>query len=310
MRRALFAIGTYLVAALAAPAMAGPAPMNATPALWTVHGPKGTAYMLGSIHALPKNVNWQTPEIMAAMKRADTFVFELRMDEDNKARIAGMFRDKGMLPFSISLPSLFDEAMRQDYCDVIMQTHADPSAIVYMRPWLAALVLESAASGDSDFVATEGVDNKVYAWARTHDVKNFRAFETDELQMHVLMSMEGAGDEIKALRATMRKILSERPQDIHGMLAAWSKGDVKGLAAFGPDSTELSPENKKALLEDRNRAWIPQIAAMLNEKHTYFITVGAGHLVGKTGVPNLLREKGYKVDGPDAPQTAVLKLSH
>jgi uncharacterized protein YbaP (TraB family) len=53
------------------------------------------------------------------------------------------------------------------------------------------------------------------------------------------------------------------------------------------------------MLEDRNRAWIPQIAAMLNEQHTYFITVGAAHLVGPLGLPTLLRERGFRVDGPD-----------
>ena len=29
---------------------------HATPAMWTVHGPRGTAYLLGSVHALPNNV--------------------------------------------------------------------------------------------------------------------------------------------------------------------------------------------------------------------------------------------------------------
>ena len=42
--------------------------VHATPAMWTVHGPKGTAYLLGSFHALPKNVEWQTPAIKAAVK--------------------------------------------------------------------------------------------------------------------------------------------------------------------------------------------------------------------------------------------------
>jgi uncharacterized protein YbaP (TraB family) len=37
---------------------------------------------------------------------------------------------------------------------------------------------------------------------------------------------------------------------------------------------------------------------MLAEPHTYFITVGAGHLLGPKGVPALLRAKGYRVEGP------------
>jgi uncharacterized protein YbaP (TraB family) len=61
---------------------------------------------------------------------------------------------------------------------------------------------------------------------------------------------------------------------------------------------------KKALLDDRNRLWIPKIENMLTEKHTFLITVGAAHLVGPNGVPNLLRAAGYTVEGPDMPAPA------
>jgi uncharacterized protein YbaP (TraB family) len=43
---------------------------------------------------------------------------------------------------------------------------------------------------------------------------------------------------------------------------------------------------------------VGKISAMLNENHTYFITVGAGHLAGPKGVPAMLRAKGFKVEGP------------
>jgi hypothetical protein len=68
----------------------------------------------------------------------------------------------------------------------------------------------------------------------------------------------------------------------------------------------MTPVVRQILLENRNRAWIPEIHDMLNEPHTFFITVGAAHLVGPTGVPNLLRAAGYKVDGPDAPTSDVM----
>ena len=90
-----------------------------------------------------------------------------------------------------------------------------------------------------------------------------------------------------------------------GLLAAWAKGDVKGIAGYGPDNPDMTPEVRKILLENRNRAWIPEIRAMLNQPHTFFITVGAAHLVGPAGVPNLLRDAGYKVDGPDASASDV-----
>ncbi|HTW34856.1 MAG TPA: TraB/GumN family protein [Rhizomicrobium sp.] len=273
--------------------------ITATPAMWVVHGPRGTAYLLGSIHALPKNIDWQTPEIAAAMKRADTFVFEIPMDTESRTQLTQMFQSNGFLPVEVSLPSYFDRQMRDNYRHVIFLTHADPTNIVYMRPWLAAMALQGAADGETGLIAAEGVDNKVYAQAVARGVKNFRALETGEFQFRLLMGDGNINEEMTRLRRTFATIIASHKDIISGLLAAWEKGDTTALATYGAGSSGMSPEYRKAFLEDRNRRWVPQIEAMLNEKHTYFITVGAGHLVGNTGVPNLLREKGYRVDGPD-----------
>jgi uncharacterized protein YbaP (TraB family) len=59
-----------------------------------------------------------------------------------------------------------------------------------------------------------------------------------------------------------------------------------------------NPRAEKTLFDDRNRAWVKKLEAMLTQKHIYFVTVGAGHLAGPKGVPALLRADGYNVDGP------------
>jgi uncharacterized protein len=71
---------------------------------------------------------------------------------------------------------------------------------------------------------------------------------------------------------------------------------------------------EKALLEDRNRAWIPQMEKLVKTTPTFF-AVGAAHLGGKTGVIALLRQKGYKVtpianvdDAPASPANAHTAL--
>src|SRR5271163_595525 len=100
MRNVLFAVALSLYGTLVAmPAAAADSPpINATPAMWVVHGPKGTAYLLGSIHYLPKNVRWQTPEIAAAMKRADTFVFEAPLDEEAWSNARAEYPKDTLLP--------------------------------------------------------------------------------------------------------------------------------------------------------------------------------------------------------------------
>ena len=82
----------------AAPAFAEDAPtpvVHATPAMWVVHGPRGTAYLLGSVHALPKNIEWQTPAIKAAIKSkthvvTTSYVSPSMLELDEEAKKAGI----------------------------------------------------------------------------------------------------------------------------------------------------------------------------------------------------------------------------
>ena len=53
-------------------------------------------------------------------------------------------------------------------------------------------------------------------------------------------------------------------------------GDTKALDELVNGEFKDEPEARKALLEDRNRAWVPKLEAMLNEKKVFFVTVGAG----------------------------------
>lgn len=304
MRRFLLPIFVVMLSAAATlPALAGGKPPQkstvATPAMWTVHGSQGTVYMLGSIHALPKNIDWQYPALMQKLGSADTFVFEVPMDSDSRAKAVAYFQQNALMPAGMSLPSMFDAEMRADFRDVVMMTHADPTVIPYLRPWLAALVLEGQASGEKGFYSSEGVDNKVYAMARARGVTHFRALERDQDQFRLFIKDGHVEDEMADLRLTFKDILANHGGGGgKGLLQAWEKGDARALAALAPENKAMSAQFKKLWIEDRNRKWLPEVEAMLNEPHTFFITVGAAHLVGKTGVPNLLRVKGYKVEGP------------
>ena len=275
--------------------------VKATPAMWTVHGPKGTAYLLGSVHVLPDNIDWQTPQIKAAIKRADVFVFEIPMDADHKVMTARILGENALLPFDRSLPTYFDSEMRGEWRAAIEHTQIQPESLVMMRPWWAAMTLREAMTGNVPAYASEGVDNKVYAMASARGITDFRHFETADFQLHVLMGNATPQNEVDLLRAAMRDAAVRPMTSFKKLLTAWETGDPRAIDAT---NRATNPAGNKALLDDRNRSWIPQIEKMLAEKHTFFITVGAGHLAGPKGVPSLLRAQGYQVDGPDQPVPA------
>ncbi len=61
------------------------------------------------------------------------------------------------------------------------------------------------------------------------------------------------------------------------------------------EDPRLAPIQEK-LIYDRNRKMISRIEGYLREKGTYFVVVGAGHLIGERGIVEALRKKGYPVE--------------
>ena len=299
--RAIRAFGLVLCALLAAsvlPARAGEAkPVQAHPALWTVHGPKATVYLLGSIHVLPKNMQWRTPAIDAAMNASDVFVFEIPMDDaQQKQRVQAFIAQNGLLPAGMALPSMLNADERQDYSAAVAMAHVPAENLTPMRPWLAALTLQAGLVLQQHLSPEDGLDRQVYAWASKKPGASFRAFETIEQQLKLLMPQDQSL-EMQEFDADLKEMLKETTE-VRDLIAAWSKGDVKTLNDISNAGFKDNPRAEKVLFEDRNRAWVVQVKQMLAENHTFFVTVGAGHLAGPKGVPALLRHEGYKVDGP------------
>lgn len=85
-----------------------------------------------------------------------------------------------------------------------------------------------------------------------------------------------------------------KPQ-FSGMLDAWSRGDVKGIAdSFNSDLAD-SPELKDALLVQRNNNWARWVKGRLDQPGTVLVAVGAGHLAGDQSVLAVLEGQGMKI---------------
>jgi uncharacterized protein YbaP (TraB family) len=270
-------------------------PAQAHPAMWTLHGSKATIYLLGSIHVLPPQMVWRTPAIDAGLQAADTFVFEIPMDPSQKAEIQDFVKKNGLLPAGTALPSLLDADARKDYVAVLNLTHVPADEVTPMRPWLALLMLNAGLVTQQKLLAEQGLDRQVYAIAVKKGAA-FRAFETPEQQLKLLMP-EDQALEIQEFDAGLKELLNET-LSVHDLIDAWARGDVNKLNDLMNSGFKDNPKAEKALFDDRNRNWVAQLETMANQKHVFFVTVGAGHFAGSKGVPALLRRDGYKVDGP------------
>jgi len=294
IRHSLLALAS-LVFSISASAQVQFATIAARPALWTVHSTGATVYLFGSVHLLPANVRWHTPEIDRAMAASSTFVFEAPLDEAGKAAVADFVRRNGMLPQGTTLRSLLPKKTLGDYERALAVTNLTPALLDGERPWLASIVIDVSYLQQMRYVVADGVDQQVYAYAVAHD-KSVRNFETPEQQLSLFMPKSRAL-EIAEFDTDLKEFQSEQAS-IGAMVDAWGDGDAKTVGRIVNKELDSVPGVRKILLDDRNKAWIRTLDRMLTGHGTYFVTVGTGHLVGAKGVPALLRAQRYRVDGP------------
>lgn len=294
IRRALFALAV-LVFAVPATAEVQLAKIAARPALWTVHSKTATVYLFGSIHLLPANLVWHTPEIDRAMESASTFMFEAPLDAAGKQQVADFVREHGSLPQGTTLRSLLPPKTLTDYERALASADLVPEQLDGERPWLAAIVLDVAYLQHMHYVVADGVDQQVFAYATAHS-KQVRTFETPAQQLSLFMPKDKSL-EIQEFGADLKEFQSEE-STIGAMVDAWGAGDAKSVGRLMNKSLDSEPGARKILIDNRNHNWIKILDEVLAKPGVTFVTVGTGHLVGPGGVPTLLRKQGYSVDGP------------
>jgi uncharacterized protein len=295
----LFAAALLVALAIVRPVLADNAAplyakMPAHPALWTVHGPKGPAYLLGSVHLLPPQVDWHTKEIDAAFARSDVLVFEIALDSDAQNRMQTYIQAHGMLPAGQHLHDMLSPEARGELDAEVAKLPVSPEAMDRMRPWLAALTIEMMGITREHYSAWAGVDLQLQASANGKPVVGL---ETVEQQLS-LLAPDDPKVGLQAFEASLKTSTESENDKVGPLLDAWMHGRVDRIASLTQKELAKFPEARKLLFDDRNQAWVKKIAAYLDQPKVYFITVGAAHLAGPNGVPALLRAKGFRVEGP------------
>lgn len=86
---------------------------------------------------------------------------------------------------------------------------------------------------------------------------------------------------------------------LKGISAAYFAKDLMKLEAIADENLgngcDSTPEEKEALIYNRNAAWVDKVPEIVGKMPTLFV-VGALHLPGERGVLELLRQKGYTVE--------------
>jgi len=264
----------------------------ASPALWKVADADTTIYLFGTIHLLPPGTKWRSPAFDKAAAGSDTLVVETDIDETNPSATVGeLFK----LAISPGLPPLAERVKpekRAALATAIAKSGIPAPAFDKMETWAAAFLLLAGQFKDLGLESGSGVESILK--------KQFVAGGKPIGQLETNAEQLGFFDKLSegAQRDFLDGVLDESAdvkEQFGGMLDAWSKGDIAGIAkSFNADMGE-APELLDALIARRNANWANWVKSRLDQPGTVMMAVGAGHLAGDKSVVNLLQKQGLKV---------------
>jgi uncharacterized protein YbaP (TraB family) len=268
--------------------------------MWTAHGRGATITLFGSVHILPQGMDWRPEALTQALAEADELWFETPIDDASVLDVSRQALAQGMLPEGRDLSGLLSDPGKARLRRAETALHLPGPAMERLRPWLADLTIGAADYAREGATAEQGVERQL-AGAAPQAARH--AFETGAQQVSLFAGLPEPV-QVASLEDTLRE-LEDDPNQPRRLIDAWLKGDIKGLEKEGlEDMRRGSPQMFKAMLTDRNAAWLSVLSQRLNAPSTdgrpvrIVVVVGVGHLVGPGGVPALLRAKGFRVDGP------------
>jgi len=289
-----FGVGLLLLLSLVQPATAqGVAPKSTgRNPLWKVQGTNNTVYLLGSIHLLKESNYPLAAAIESAFTNSQIAVFEADVAEMEQPAVQLKLMTKARLPEGETLKDQLSAQTYAQFLEHAKRLEIPELVFSQFKPSLAAIMLAMIEIQKLGFDPAYGVDKHFFDRARKAG-KQTGALETVDFQINLVTDF--TKEEGELLMKTTLKDIDNTRQMYDDILKAWQTGDADALEKLINEALSEAPIIAKRMLTDRNRNWVPKIKELLNGKKTAIVIVGAGHLVGREGVVELLKKEGLKV---------------
>jgi len=278
------------------PALGAHAQNGSTPLIWEARSASNTVYLFGTIHVGARKLYPLSPAVEKAF--AASRVLALEADPTQTAGTLDVMANAGYKPPDTIANHISPQLMGK-VAAVLPQIGLPIEYARVMRPALLAMTIAVMEIGRQGYDPSLGLD---VHFARLAKQQGKPIIELESLsdQLALLQSFS------PALQAGMLEAAVESVQngtlatELRDLVVAWRAGDADGLMGqLQKDTADLPPELAReytdALYSTRNVGMAQKITAMLEGAEPTFVAVGAGHLLGDTGLVKLLQIKGYKL---------------
>jgi uncharacterized protein YbaP (TraB family) len=266
--------------------------------LWRISKDGRSSYLYGTIHAAKIEWMFPGPTIIDAIRSSDTIALELDvLNRDIQDRLAASIGPHRADPLPPELEQRIERQMRAACVDAATWSK--------FAPEFQIASLSVMAARRDGFDPAYAVDLVLAHLGRNLN-KSVISLETPEAQMQALQ-MPTQEETIDFVTSGLDELESGRARPLLNHLArVWTDSDYEELANYAQWCeclrSAIDRAAMKRLLDDRN----PLLASAIDSLHAsgrqVFAAVGSLHMIGPSGLPALLRQRGYKVEQGDFPR--------
>lgn len=285
MRRGLATALTLALAWLTAGCGAPSTPAH--PALWVVRDADTTVYLFGTVHRLPRELDWQGGPVGDALAESNGLVLELAPAE--MARAPALFMtmagDEAVAPLGRRIGAAQADTARR------LARNAGLDRADRVESWALAVAIAAASAETAEMTPDAGVEAVLGARFAADQIVGLERADAQ------LALFDDLPDGMQT--AMLRHALTDRanaPERLRAMVQAWAAGDLAALDRVAQQDLAAMPGLAEPLLHARNRGWAAWVAERMAQPGRLFLAVGAGHMVGETGLPTLLAARGLSVE--------------
>lgn len=256
--------------------------------LWEVSG-KGLpkpSYLFGTFHLLCRDDIRFSNSLKQSVQNATEVYLELDMDDPamilSSLTLMTMKGNK-------KLKDLYTEAEYKRVVDYFKDSMQTPIYLFQtMKPFfLVALLYPKMMPCPT----VSSVEDEIMKLAKQNG-KEIKGLETMAFQASVFDSIPYEEQAAELLKSIDSMALSKKYFD--SMVMAYKEQRINELGSLMKNEDFGMESNQDILLDKRNENWVEQLKTIM-KKEPVFVAVGAGHLLGETGLIALLRKEGYKV---------------
>jgi len=273
---------------------ATPPPPHSQPtsSVWKISKNGNVLFLGGSVHVLRESDFPFPDEFDRAFSQSSKLILETDLEQLSDESVALYLMSRTILPGNQTLRSILDSDTYELLEAAFMEYGLLPDLFSNLKPSMVVNILTVLQMQKFGFLE-QGVDMFYLEKAKLEN-KSMDYLESIETQIDLIVSM-GDGYENDYVRYSLHDMESTE-SGLEALLEEWKNGGSSLTEESLLEMREEWPVIYKAMITDRNAAWVPQIERHLASGTTAFVVVGLAHLYGPDGLLRQLRDAGYTVE--------------